>query len=66
LNLIRKLGRFAHPGPTAIPSRSTCCSAVLVTSRGIVTHRYRLQDWDEAIAMAKSLDSIKVLMEPAG
>jgi L-iditol 2-dehydrogenase len=35
-----------------------------VTSKGIVTHDYRLEQWDEAIAVANSLDSIKVLMKP--
>ena len=37
----------------------------LVTSKGIVTHDYPLEQWNEAIAVANSLDSIKVLMRPA-
>jgi len=36
-----------------------------VTSEGIVTHGYALEDWDTALKMANSLDSIKVLMRPA-
>lgn len=36
----------------------------LVTSRGIVTHGFSLEEWDEAIRVADSLDSIKVLLKP--
>jgi len=36
-----------------------------VTSKGIVTHDYPIEAWDEAIAMANSLDSIKVLLKPS-
>jgi L-iditol 2-dehydrogenase len=35
-----------------------------VTSTGIVTHGFSLEEWDEAIKVANSLDSIKVLMKP--
>ncbi len=35
-----------------------------MTSEGIVTHAYPLERWAEAIAMADSLDSIKVLLKP--
>jgi L-iditol 2-dehydrogenase len=36
----------------------------LVTSKGIVTHGFSLEEWDEAIKIADSLDSIKVLLKP--
>ena len=36
-----------------------------MTSKGIVTHDYALEDWDEAIKVANSLDSIKVLLKSA-
>ena len=36
----------------------------LVTSKGIVTHGFTLEQWDEAIKVANSLDSIKVLLKP--
>ena len=36
----------------------------LVTSNGVVTHSYSLNDWDEAFALADSTDSIKVIRFP--
>ena len=36
----------------------------LLTSRGIVTHRFALGEWEAAFALANSLDSIKVLLQP--
>ena len=51
-------------GHTATRSRSTC-SRALVTSKGIVTHDFALEDWDDAIRVAKSPESIKVLLKPA-
>jgi len=55
--------RGAHLGPYCYPIAINLLSRGLVTSKGIVTHRYRLEEWDRAIAVANSLDSIKVLME---
>jgi L-iditol 2-dehydrogenase len=55
--------RGAHLGPYCYPIAINLLSRGLVTSKGIVTHRYRLDEWDRAIAAANSLDSIKVLME---
>lgn len=57
--------RGAHLGPYCYPIAIDLLSRGLVTSRGIVTHRYLLPRWDEAIEMANSLDSVKVLMQPA-
>lgn len=56
--------RGAHLGPYCYPIAIDLLVRGLVTSRGIVTHAYPLESWDEAIAMANSLDSVKVLMKP--
>ena len=56
--------RGAHLGPYCYPIAIDLLSRGLVTSKGIVTHSYALEDWDEALKMAISLDSIKVLMRP--
>jgi len=55
--------RGAHLGPYCYPIAINLLSRGLVTSKGIVTHRYSLKEWDQAIAVANSLGSIKVLME---
>jgi L-iditol 2-dehydrogenase len=57
--------RGAHLGPYCDPIAIDLLARGLVTSKGIVTHDYPLERWDEAIAVANSLDSIKVLMKPA-
>ncbi len=57
--------RGAHLGPYCYPIAIDLLARGLVTSKGIVTHDYALQQWDEAIRVANSLDSIKVLMKPA-
>jgi threonine dehydrogenase-like Zn-dependent dehydrogenase len=57
--------RGAHLGPYCYPIAIDLLARGLVTSKGIVTHDYPLERWDEAIAVANSLDSIKVLMKPA-
>ncbi|MCX5478669.1 alcohol dehydrogenase catalytic domain-containing protein [Kaistia geumhonensis] len=56
--------RGAHLGPYCYPIAIDLLSRGLVTSDGVVTHSYALEDWDEALKMAISLDSIKVLMRP--
>ena len=58
--------RGAHLGPYCYPIAIDLLERGLVTSRGIVTNEYRLEEWDEAIRVAISLDSIKVLLKPAG
>ena len=57
--------RGAHLGPYCYPVAIDLLARGLVTSNGIVTHDYPLEQWDEAIKLANSLDSIKVLMKPA-
>ena len=58
--------RGAHLGPYCYPIAIDLLSRGLVTSKGIVTHGYALPQWDEAIRVANSIESIKVLMVPAG
>lgn len=58
--------RGAHLGPYCYPIAIDLLARGLVTSKGIVTHDYVFADWNEAIKVANSLDSIKVLMKPAG
>ncbi len=57
--------RGAHLGPYCYPIAIDLLGRGLVTSDGIVTHNYGLGEWDEAIRVANSLDSIKVLLKPA-
>jgi len=57
--------RGAHLGPYCYPVAIDLLARGLVTSDGIVTHGYALEQWDEAIEMANSLDSVKVLLKPA-
>jgi threonine dehydrogenase-like Zn-dependent dehydrogenase len=56
--------RGAHLGPYCYPIAIDLLMRGLVTSRGIVTHDYPLEQWDAAIEMANSLASVKVLMKP--
>ncbi|MBO7866317.1 alcohol dehydrogenase catalytic domain-containing protein [Burkholderia pseudomallei] len=58
--------RGAHLGPYCYPVAIDLLARGLVTSKGIVTHGFSLDEWDEAIRVANSLDSIKVLMKPRG
>jgi len=57
--------RGVHLGPYCYPIAIDLLSRGLVTSKGIVTHAYAFAQWDDAIKVANSLDSIKVLMKPA-
>ena len=56
--------RVSHLGPYCYPIAIDLLDRGLVTSQGIVTHGYRIDEWDEAIRVANSLDSIKVLLRP--
>jgi len=56
--------RGAHLGPYCYPIAIDLLARGLVTSKGIVTHAYALEQWNDAIGVANSLDSIKVLMKP--
>lgn len=57
--------RGSHLGPYCYPVAIDLLERGLVTSKGIVTNEYPLQRWDEAIRIANSLDSIKVVLKPA-
>ena len=56
--------RGAHLGPYCYPIAIDLLARGLATSKGIVTHDYPLEQWNEAIVVANSLDSVKVLMKP--
>ena len=56
--------RGAHLGPYCYPVAIDLMARGLLTSRGIVTHSFALSDWEAAFALANSLDSIKVLLQP--
>ena len=56
--------RGVHLGPYCYPIAIDLLGRGKVTSRGIVTHGYPLEAWDEAIGVANSLQFIKVLMKP--
>jgi L-iditol 2-dehydrogenase len=58
-------GLMVTSAPYCYPIAIDLLSRGLATSKGIVTHDYPLERWDEAIEVANSLDSIKVLMKPA-
>ena len=57
--------RGAHLGPYCYPVAIDLLARGLVTSKGIVTHDFALEDWNDAIRVAKSPESIKVLLKPA-
>lgn len=54
----------SHAGPFCYPIAIDLLDRGLVTSQGIVTHVFSLSEWDKAIDVACSLDSIKVVMKP--
>lgn len=56
--------RGAHLGPYCYPIVIDLMQRGLLTSRGIVTHEFSLAEWEQAFALANSLDSIKVLLKP--
>ncbi|WP_040503095.1 zinc-binding dehydrogenase [Herbaspirillum lusitanum] len=57
--------RGAHLGPYCYPVAIDLLARGLVTSKGIVTHSFPLEKWEEAFALANSVASIKVLLKPA-
>ncbi|MFV0606491.1 MAG: alcohol dehydrogenase catalytic domain-containing protein [Niabella sp.] len=56
--------RGAHLSPYAYPVAIDFFQRGLVTSKGIITHQYTLDDFKEAFEMATSMESIKVLLNP--
>ncbi|EIP84981.1 alcohol dehydrogenase catalytic domain-containing protein (plasmid) [Burkholderia humptydooensis] len=56
--------RGAHLSGDCYPVAIDLLARGLITSTGIVTHTFKLSDWDEALQLANSLDSIKVLLIP--
>jgi L-iditol 2-dehydrogenase len=58
--------RGAHLSPYTYPVAIDLLERGLVSSKGIVTHRYKLSDWKAAFECAHSVESIKVLLLPDG
>jgi L-iditol 2-dehydrogenase len=58
--------RGAHLSPYTYPVAIDLLERGRVTSKGIVTHRYKLSDWKAAFDCAHSVESIKVLLVPDG
>ena len=56
--------RGAHLSPYTYPVAIDLLERGLVTSKGIVTDKYALADWEAGFARAHSVDSIKVLLVP--
>ncbi len=56
--------RGAHLGPYCYPVAIDLFERGLITSQGIVTHDFPLDQWEQAFALANSTDSIKVLLKP--
>lgn len=56
--------RGAHLGPYSYEVAIDLFSRGLVSADDIVTHFYSIDDWEEAFVMAKSADSIKVVIKP--
>ena len=56
--------RGAHLSPYTYPVAIDLPERGLATSKGIVTHSYKLSDWKAGFECAHSVESIKVLLEP--
>ena len=56
--------RGSHLGPYCYPVVIDLMERGLLTSRGIVTHNFSLNEWEVAFGIANSFDSIKVLLKP--
>ncbi len=57
--------RGSHLGPYCYPIAIDLLMRGKVTSKGIVTHRYLLSDWHEALELSAKPAAIKVLLMPA-
>ncbi|WP_108124101.1 alcohol dehydrogenase catalytic domain-containing protein [Saccharospirillum mangrovi] len=56
--------RGAHLAPYTYETTIDLFSRGLITSKGIVTHRMKLADYEKGFELADSTDSIKVLLQP--
>lgn len=56
--------RGSHLGPYTYPIAIDLFGRGLLTAENIVTHRFRLEEFDKALKVAKSDTAIKVLLEP--
>ncbi|MDR2111768.1 MAG: zinc-binding dehydrogenase, partial [Candidatus Accumulibacter sp.] len=56
--------RGAHLGPYSYEIAIDLFERKKLTAKGIVTHQYRLDEFDAAMEMAGKLESVKVLLNP--
>lgn len=56
--------RGAHLGPYCYPIAIDLFERKLISAKEMVTHEYPLDSWQEALTMAKSDQSIKVILVP--
>ncbi|GGA38903.1 zinc-binding dehydrogenase [Pelagibacterium lentulum] len=56
--------RGAHLGPYTYPVAIDLLARKLVTSQGIVTDHFDLNDWDEALKVSERPEAVKVLLRP--
>lgn len=54
----------SHLGPYCYPTAIDLFSRKLITADGIVTHTFKLDEFEKALEVARSKDSIKVLLVP--
>jgi len=56
--------RGAHLGPYCYPVAIDLFERGLITSKGVITHTYGLDDFSEGFDMADTAESIKVVLKP--
>lgn len=56
--------RGAHLGPYTYPTAIDLLARGKVTSKGIVTHKYPLDQWDKALEVSARPEAVKVLLQP--
>lgn len=54
----------SHLGPYCYPAAIDLMQRKLITAQGIVTHKFKLEEFTKALETAKGSDSIKVLLVP--
>ncbi|MCU6222846.1 hypothetical protein KWI06_24190, partial [Enterobacter cloacae] len=54
----------SHLGPYCYPTVIDLLDRGLMTSKGVVTHSFGLDDWKKAFEIAHSTEAIKVILKP--
>lgn len=57
--------RGSHLGPYCYPIAIDLLHRGKVTSKGIVTHDFAIEDWDHALEVSARPDAVKVLLKPS-